>query len=238
MVRALILETSTMFAEVALADDSGIVASEHLSSARRHTRDLAPVLGEMLRRADWNPKSINLVIVDEGPGSYTGLRVGVVTAKLFAYTTGAALIAVDAMIALAADAPAKFSSVSPIIDAQQGLVYAATLACGENGVEPAFLRATEVMPATEWASQLTPEQFVIGPALSRFAHLVPEGVTAAPPGRFNPSANALWKIGIKRFEAGQRDDIWKLEPRYLRPSAAQEKWDQRLANKEGEKTSS
>lgn len=226
-----------MFAEIALAEDSGIIASQYLSSARRHTRDLAPILREMLRQADWNPKSIDLVIVDEGPGSYTGLRVGVVTAKLFAYTTGAALIAVDAMIALAADAPPSFTNVSPIIDAQQGLVYAASLTQGDEMNEPAFLRQTEVMSAADWASQLKPDQYVTGPALSRFAHLIPEGITAAPPGRFNPSASALWKVGFQRFQAGQRDDIWSLEPRYLRPSAAQEKWDKRLADKEDEKTS-
>ena len=234
MVRAVILETSTMFAEVALADDSGIVAHRHLSAARRHTRDVAPVMRELLAEVSWPATSIDLVIVDVGPGSYTGLRVGVVTAKLFAYSVGAALIAVDAMVALAADAPASFNTVSAIIDAQQGLVYAAKLDCRDREAEPVFLQSTEVVNAVDWSATLSPDQYVTGPALGRFAHLIPEGITAAPPGRFNPSAQALYQIGLKRFLAGHRDDIWALEPHYLRPSAAQEKWDKRLADKESD----
>lgn len=226
-----------MFAEVALADESGLVAREYLSSARRHTRDLAPVMRDLLAKTEWEPKSIDLVIVDEGPGSYTGLRVGIVTAKLFAYATGAALIAVDAMVALAADAPKGFATVRPIIDAQQGLVYAATLSRGDEEIEPSFILPTHVIPAKEWAAQLRPDEFVTGPAISRFADLIPEGISAASPGRFNPSTHALWEIGRKRFRSGQRDDIWSLEPRYLRPSAAQEKWDKRLAEKQNETNS-
>ena len=115
---------------------------------------------------------------------------------------------------------------------QQGMVYAAQMDCRNRGAEPIFLHPTQVVPAVDWANTLTANQYVTGPALARFAHLVPEGVTAAPPGRFNPSAEGLWRIGSKRFLNGQRDDIWKLEPQYLRPSAAQEKWDKRLSENE------
>lgn len=236
MTRAIVLETSGAHSEVALADETGLCAHRHLSAARKHARDVVPTLHELLAELAWEPGSIDLVVVDVGPGSYTGLRAGVVTAKSFAYAAGAPLIGVDSMTILAEDAPAPFPRVAAIVDAQQGLVYAAELtkptAGAEGYQEPTLVQPVTIIPATQWAEQLPPDAYITGPALTRFSHLVPEGRAAAAPGRFHPSAAGLWRLGWSRFQRGVRDDLWSLEPLYLRASSAQIKWDKRIEEKD------
>lgn len=235
MTRAILLETSTNHAEVALAIDGQIIVHRYLSAARKHARDLAPTIHELLEEAGWSASSLALIAVDIGPGSYTGLRVGVVTVKALAYALDIPAIGVDAMTLLAAETPAGFDRASAIIDAQQGQVYAAEVRFEEATRATTFIQSTHVVPADEWAKTLTPDVYVTGPGLSRFSHLVPEGITSAPPGRFNPTASALATISMERFGRGQVDDAWTLEPLYLRPSSAQQKWDTRLAQQTDDK---
>jgi tRNA threonylcarbamoyladenosine biosynthesis protein TsaB len=120
--RSLILETSQRLAQVALAEGDQVIAARSLEEARRHARDLAPALHELLAERSWAARSLEAIFVSRGPGSYTGLRVGVMSAKVLAYATGCALLAVDTFAALARQSGAKLVDV--IADAQQERVYA------------------------------------------------------------------------------------------------------------------
>src|SRR5438067_2106851 len=121
--RLLILETSGRIGLVGLAEGSRLVASRRLDEARRHARDLAPAVAELLKDQKWKPGDVQAVIVSRGPGSYTGLRVGIMSAKTFAYATGCPLLAIDTFAAIAAQAPVEASRVDVIADAQQEKGY-------------------------------------------------------------------------------------------------------------------
>src|SRR5262249_51334058 len=104
--RLLILETSGRVGIVALAEGDRLRASRRLDEARRHARDLAPTVADLLAAAGagWKPRDLHAVVVGRGPGSYTGLRVGNIPAKTIAYATGCAIIALDTFPFLAAQA--------------------------------------------------------------------------------------------------------------------------------------
>src|SRR5581483_928797 len=102
--RVLILETSGRAGWVAVAAGDSLLRSRQLDEARRHARDLAPAVCELLDAAGWKPRDVHALFVSRGPGSYTGLRVGIASAKVFAYATGCALIAVDTFSAIASQA--------------------------------------------------------------------------------------------------------------------------------------
>ena len=76
-----------------------------LDESRRHARDLAPAVRDLLAEQGWPARSLEAVIVSRGPGSYTGLRVGIMSAKTLAYATGCALLAVDTFAVIARQAP-------------------------------------------------------------------------------------------------------------------------------------
>src|SRR5438309_4833464 len=131
--RVLILETSGRVGRVALAQGNELLGNQRLDEARRHARDLVPAVAGLLAARGWQPKDVQLVLVSRGPGSYTGLRVGITSAKTFAYATGCALLAADTFAALALQAPVEATPVDVLADAQQEKAYIQSFARLEAG---------------------------------------------------------------------------------------------------------
>src|SRR5208337_1512713 len=121
--RLLILETSGRVGQVAVAQGEVILQRRSLDEARRLARDLAPTVAELLAGAGWQVRQLDGVIVSRGPGSYTGLRVGTMSAKTLAYATGCALLGIETFVAIAAQMPLDARAVDVIADAQQDKVY-------------------------------------------------------------------------------------------------------------------
>src|SRR5438445_2753218 len=103
--RLLIMETSGRGAFVAAAEGRRLLHVRGLDEARRHARGLAPASASVLVAAGWQPRDVAAVVVGRGPGSYTGLRVGIMAAKAFAYATGCAAVAVETFAAIGQQAP-------------------------------------------------------------------------------------------------------------------------------------
>ena len=104
----LIIETSSRGGQIGLSIDGVIAHSAQLDPTRRNNRDLAPTTGALLQEAGILPKQLTGVMVSQGPGSFTGLRVGVMSAKMLAYATGCKLIAVPTFCAIAEQTPSGF----------------------------------------------------------------------------------------------------------------------------------
>src|SRR5258708_5825883 len=121
--RMLIIETSSRAGQVALADGAQLVQLRNLDETRRHAADLAPAVADMLAAQSWKPRDLAAVIVSRGPGSYTGLRVGIMSAKTLAYAVGCKLLAVDTFAAIALQTPPGAAKVDVIADAQQDRIY-------------------------------------------------------------------------------------------------------------------
>src|SRR5438128_2592286 len=101
----LMIETSGKVGRVGLARGDGVVRAVELDATRRHARDLAPSVGDVLKDGGLKPTDLTGVMVSTGPGSYTGLRVGVMSAKALAYATGCRLVAVPTFAAIVNRAP-------------------------------------------------------------------------------------------------------------------------------------
>src|SRR5690349_573125 len=103
----LLIETSGRVGKVGLARGGGVVRSADLDATRRHARDLTAAVDGLLRAEAIGPRDLAGVMVSLGPGSYTGLRVGVMAAKALAYATGCRLVPVGTFAAVAEQAPAE-----------------------------------------------------------------------------------------------------------------------------------
>jgi tRNA threonylcarbamoyladenosine biosynthesis protein TsaB len=219
--KLLILETSGRAGVVALAEGEVLRRSRTLDETRRQARDLAPSVGELLQAEGWKPRDLQAVVVSRGPGSYTGLRVGIMSAKAFAYATGCALIAVDTFAAIALQAPPEAKLVDVLADAQQDNVYVQRFACD---VLPKPASELTIQPFATWLSERGGDAWVTGPGLMKLRERLPADMRVVPEERWEPKAESLLRLGLARFVAGERDDLWKLEPLYLRPSSAEQKW--------------
>jgi tRNA threonylcarbamoyladenosine biosynthesis protein TsaB len=226
--RLLLLETSHQPGVVALAEGEHVLAEMRLDEARRHARDLVPATKTLLERAGWAPRDLTAAVVSIGPGSYTGLRVGIMSAKSFAYATGAALLAIDTFAAIASQAPAEVVCVDVIADAQQDKVYVQRFGRSQAaaGMQPAS--PLRIQPFPEWLTQREAAIGVTGPGLRVHGRrLATPQDQVLNPELWDPQPPSLLNLGLARYAAGERDEVWTLEPLYLRPSSAEEKWDAR-----------
>jgi len=220
--RLLIVETSGRAGLVAVALGERLRGVRRLDEARRHARDLAPAVAELLAAEGWRARDLAAVVVSRGPGSYTGLRVGVMSAKALAYATGCALVAVDTFAAIAHQAPAVAAVVDVLADAQQDRVYVQRY--GRAGAAWQPRTPLSIQPFAAWLAGRAGDAWVSGPGLRVAGRRLPEGVRVVPAEDWDPRAESLLALGVARFHAGDRDDVWAVEPLYLRPSSAEEQW--------------
>lgn len=228
----LALETSGHGGSVALLDGDKPLAELPLDSQRRSAASLAPAMAHALVAGGRKPADVRVVAVTVGPGSFTSLRVGVTTAKAFAYAIGAQVVAVNTLEAIAAEArisivggPNNPITIAVAIDAQRGDVYSARFqAMGEllECLSPAAICATD-----DWIAALAPGWVVTGPALEALLPRLPSDVLIAPRERWMPTATTVGRLAAAKYAAGQHDDVWTLAPLYLRRTAAEEKRDSR-----------
>jgi tRNA threonylcarbamoyladenosine biosynthesis protein TsaB len=223
------MDTSTDRAIIALSTADGRVFETVSEGARQHGRDLIPRLSSVLREAGLRALDLEAVAVGLGPGSYTGLRVGVTAAKTLAYASGAGLVGLDSLQAVARNAPPEALFVSVVADAQRGDVYVADLARPAPGTPLVAVGESHIERFAEWLERLVPGVFVIGPALEspRFRDALPSGIEAPDRAGNFPAGGPLLELAREAWQTGTRENPWLLEPRYLRRSSAEEKWDAR-----------
>ena len=131
-------------------------------------RDLAPLLAELLCEEGWKTRDLDGVIVSRGPGSYTGLRVGIMSAKTLAYATGCGLFAVDTFAAIALQTPAPVSQVDVIADAQQDKIYVQAFARQADGETWLATNELAIIAFEEWDKLRDKSVLIAGPGLEIF----------------------------------------------------------------------
>jgi tRNA threonylcarbamoyladenosine biosynthesis protein TsaB len=221
-MRILALETTERTGSLAAMNDGNLLAELSLEPKQRSAQSLAPAIRTLLKQAEWLPDDVQVVAVAQGPGSFTGLRIGVTTAKLFAYAVGAAILGVDTLEAIAAAAPEDVAKVSAVMDAQRGEVVARAYVRRSDGwFEP--MGPARLLDIRTWLKELPPEIAVSGPVLNKLTDPLPPGVRMLDPQYWSPRASAVARLAARDYALGHRDDLWKLVPRYCRRSAAEEK---------------
>jgi tRNA threonylcarbamoyladenosine biosynthesis protein TsaB len=227
LLNLLAIDTSTPRAALALGTVAGAIHTATPDPAQRHGRNLVPALHDLLRVAALRLSDLEAIAVGLGPGSYTGLRIGLTAAKTLAYALGKPLVGLDSLEVLAQNAPDDAARVAVIADAQRGELYAADFARNKRGGPIVRLAPTRIVTRSEWLDQLAAGTLVLGPGLDRVGSLLPGSVVAADPAMAWPDPVRLLAVARALWETGRRDEPWFLEPLYLRRSAAEEQWEQR-----------
>jgi tRNA threonylcarbamoyladenosine biosynthesis protein TsaB len=223
-MKILALETTEKFGSAALLDDKHVLAEMTLPKDRRSSQTLHPALYTLFENTHTAPHDIDVVAVVAGPGSFTGLRVGVTAAKVFAYASGAKIIALDTFHVVASAVPPHTGTISVGVDAQRGEVVAAVLRFSADGRvevigEPALIAVSDWWKHAEQYDNV----LFTGPALERWRSKAPPHLVFAEEADWLPKASVAGKLAAERIAAQQFDDAWSLLPIYSRLSAAEEK---------------
>ncbi|MEZ6128238.1 MAG: tRNA (adenosine(37)-N6)-threonylcarbamoyltransferase complex dimerization subunit type 1 TsaB [Planctomycetaceae bacterium] len=225
-MKILAVETSGDNGSVALSDDRRVVDQRILSTeGRRHAQALVSEVAELLDDCHLKPTDVDAVAVSIGPGSFTGLRVGVVFAKTFAWANGAKLVAVDTLQAIAQQVPQQHSLVTVISDAQREEVFVNRYewhadSQSRRPVGRLQIERIQTMANSENAIECG---LVTGPGLARFAVQFPEPFVLADEALRVASAATVAELGSLLLIRNELADIHNLEPLYVRRSYAEEK---------------
>ena len=215
-MKVLGLETATLAGGAALIDGDRIVGEYTLNIRVTHSERVMAAVDRLLTDAGWRPSDLEGVAVSIGPGSFTGLRIGVSTAKGLAMALGLAVAPVPTLDALAAGLPFAALPVCPILDARKGEVYA-SLYRVDGGAMRREWEYLALAPAA--LARLFTEPVIVcgdgaGIVRSPFARLTPAA-------RRLPSPACVAQLGHAMLAAGPGVPPADLAPLYLRPSEAE-----------------
>jgi tRNA threonylcarbamoyladenosine biosynthesis protein TsaB len=227
-IRILAIDTSLAAGSVA-ACAAAATAARPLPTPGEHARLLATALREAAAELGWEIGAADLVAVVRGPGSFTGLRVGVAAAKGIAWASGARLVGVSGFDAIAwktahaIDIAGRGLEIA--YDAGRGDVYAATATPSSRAANGWHVGAARLVTAATWLASLPHGAFVAGPALAGLSDRLSSrpDLVVVPQGCWTPDATAAAAIARAEAATGRTDDPALLVPEYLRPSYAEDR---------------
>ena len=228
MIRGVAIETSGRVGSVATVLDGRVLDERAFPHGLQHAAGLLPLVDRMCRAEGWGPQAVDELYVSAGPGSFTGLRIGVTLAKTLALATGVRLVAVPTVDVLAANAPPIARSLIIVLDAKRGQIYTARFTrpaadAPWSTVEPAHL---DVL--TDVLARAPRPVHLLGDGIPYHREHVPADdttvvVTAEDDWRPRAAAVADRGYGLARRDAFA--DPFRLTPVYLRKPEAEEKWE-------------
>jgi len=224
------IETSTPQTSVAIGTEHEILAKASVAGAARQ-ESVTPLLADLLRRSDLSLSRVGGIAVGIGPGLFTGLRVGVETAKTLAQVSGVPIVGITSLDALAY--PVRFTprTIAAVIDARRGEVFSAIYRAVPGGVvrERGYLVHEPDRLAAELQA-LPGEVLAVGNGAMLYRDVF-EGtgsrIEFASSVAAHPDAAALVELAVPRFLREEHDRSFDVVPMYLRKSDAEIAWDRR-----------
>jgi len=229
----LAVESATELVGAAVADESGPRSAAATTGRRRHAETLAPTIDFVCRQAGVDVRDVDLVAVDVGPGLFTGLRVGVATAKALGQGLGVPVLGVTSteILAYAAFDAGCPTDVLAVVDARRAEVFCARY--GRPGADgrPTVLEPPRVLPPGELA-RAAPGFLAVGDGALRYAeHLLGrDGVGVGGPSLGAPSPSALARLALAALAGGaEPTPAADVEALYLRAADARANFVERPA---------
>lgn len=233
----LAMDTATLVSSVAVATEERVLAELTAETRFTHSETLVPHIDKVLQLADTKREELSAVAVSLGPGSFTGLRIGLAAAKAISYALSIPLVGVPTLEVLAAAFPSPGALIAPLIDAQKGNAYFALYRSTEDGL----ICEKEVVVASpqEIVATIAEEKCPVTLAGDFARKLVVKGVelpknaTLAPITHIMPRAALVAARAMIRLENGEGKNPMDLEPIYVRRSEAEVLWEKRHKETEG-----
>lgn len=230
-MRILSIDSSTQSATCAVIEDDKLLGEITFNYKKQHSVILMTIIDNLLRNIGSNINAIDGFVVSKGPGSFTGLRIGMATVKGLSQGTNKPFISISSLDALAYNMAYTQGIICPILDALRGNVYTALYKFEKDNL----IRLTDykIISIDELINLIrtknAPTTF-IGDGIKLFKEHILENI---PESLFAPAhlnlvkASALGELGIKKLSEGKSDDIYNSSPIYIRKSQAEREYEKR-----------
>lgn len=221
-MKILALESSTLAGGAALLDGDRLIGESMLNLSLTHSERLMATVDRLLQDTGWTVQDLEGIAVSIGPGSFTGLRIGVATAQGLAWALGVSVAPVPTLDALASSLPFADAPVCPLLDARKGEVYLSLYRWRGERMEREWEYLA--LPPEAAVGRLPTPVIVLGDGVAPcrpFLASLGDGVRVTPPARRLPSPAMVAALGHSMLESGQGVSPEMLAPLYLRPSEAE-----------------
>jgi len=224
-LKVLAVDTSTMIATCAVIDEEKLLGEFSISQEMTHSENLVPMIKEVLDNLDLKISDIDLYGVAVGPGSFTGLRIGIATVKSFAHVFRKPIVGVSTLEGLAFNLPYN-GIIVPMIDARRDRVYTGIYRRGmgnlSNILEPSIMEIDELLKILKKDYD---NVMVNGNGAllhkDRILNTLGEKVELAPIGLNGCKGASIAELSYQKWKEGETQDYYSLVPDYLRESQAQ-----------------
>lgn len=227
----LAIDTATQVSSVAVASADKLAAELTMQAKLTHSETLMPHIKEVLRMANVRKEQLEGIAVSIGPGSFTGLRIGLAAAKAMAYALELPIVGVSTLKALAYHYPVPGIHIVSLLDAQKGNAYRESYEWEKRALT--VVNPVEILPIAEILAECAEsgrETVVLGDIAARRIRGkvdLPANVTVAPAHLVMPRAACVAMLGLQELAAGHTDNVMNMEPVYIRRSEAEVLWEKR-----------
>ena len=226
-MRTLAIDTSTVSMSIALIEDQTTKMEITTNTKIKHSKALLPLIKQLFTTVAWEVSDLDRVIVTRGPGSYTGLRIGVTTAKTLAWTLNIPLYSVTSLEAIAANAAGEDGIICPLINARRQTVFA--MAYDSDGQEVEGLTMGHYRLA-DWLDQLKtayPDQSVyfISSDIDQFEELIKEHL--GEQAKLLPAEKGVIHAPLLAKLELEEEDVATFLPDYAKLAEAEERWEEK-----------
>lgn len=217
------IESATATASVGLVERDRVLAERTLAAPGSHAVSILPLIDQTLRQASAAPGDLDALAVSIGPGSFTGLRVGLSVAKGLALACGLGIAAVPTLEALAHCVAGHDRPVCPVLDARRGEAYLAAFRLRDGRLE--CVRTPRIVDIDEITAHIPVGARLFGDLVDTHGPFLRErlGHHADIVSGVSPSGAVVARLGVRRIESNGPDDLAELEPTYLQLCDAERK---------------
>jgi len=226
-MKILAIETATVAGSIAILDDgAGLIGEVRVDVKVAHAERLMPSIEWLMKTSGVSVREIDAFAVSIGPGSFTGLRIGLSTVKGFSYATGKPVVPVPTLDAFARTLPFCSYMICPLFDARKKELYAA-LYKWDGGVCRKILPETAISPQ-ELMEHIHERTVFMGEGAALYKEIIAgtlkDNAVFAPASRMSPAASSVAEIAVEKLKEGTVADPVSLTPFYIRKSEAEIRW--------------
>ncbi|MFH1782804.1 MAG: tRNA (adenosine(37)-N6)-threonylcarbamoyltransferase complex dimerization subunit type 1 TsaB [Candidatus Omnitrophota bacterium] len=216
MLKIIGIDTSSKFLSIGLSEDSSMITEEHKLLDRSHSRFLIPYIEDMLKKQDISIDEIDCFFIGLGPGSFTGLRIGVSTVKGLGMGSHKTCMGVPSIDAIAMNVGNEGDTIVPVIDAKRSLVYTSVYTMKKN------IRKNEtghlLVNIDTLMEKVSEGSIFLGDGLTLYKDDIKKKCKRAvfmEEKYWYPKASNIIKLGLEKLKTSKNNDLSELDPIYL-----------------------
>lgn len=213
------IDTSSEICSIAFSQEENIIAECSLNIHRAHSERLIPIINSVIENMDLSLRDVELIAVANGPGSFTGLRIGLSTAKGLAFANSCPLVSVVSLDTLAFQAPVQNGVICPLIQARKNEFYSAIFEKKTGESQPQLAGEYKILKIDALRDFIPEGAYVPGNGVinnrQKLSEIFNEKVTLAPDYLSYHRASASAILGYRKYNQLQQDELQLVEPFYL-----------------------